>query len=335
MLSSPTLFTKITGVMLLRVTSVEFAPWSAAREAWSLTKFVYPDESRLKLFKQKVRWAVAAAIKPKRALGWFQQLQGSDLQTYVGSNRRLVFKPLRVYMSCRWGMEQKIKVLNDTYRFIRLSGVPLQNALFLAGGTRLASIGGADGCDAHLVLGCDGKYRKEGELVVSMNCAEKGEPIISMVCSLEHRPDGAWAMYVGCIQGGYGNDNKAISKVMGGLRPKAFMVFVAQEMAAALGVGRIFGIGNAIHAHKKKHIVYIPSVHGLSFDYDSLWGESDGEISANGWFEIPLSFQKRPYESIKSNKRSMYQRRYAMLDKVSEQIRSSLAGCADRPSQLH
>lgn len=90
-------------------------------------------------------------------------------------------------------------------------------------------------------------------------------------------------------------------------------------------------MGNSIHSHKKKHIVYIPSVHGLSFDYDALWSEADGKLTADGWFEMPLTSQRRSPESIKSSKRSMYARRYGMLDNVSGQIRSSLAGCAGGP----
>lgn len=319
-----TFFAKILNTVLRRCRYLRPAPCLAVREAWSLAARGYAGEPRLTILKKQTRLAFAAAIHSKAALEWFQMLQTPDLSMYARLNRRLALKPLRVYMSHRWGMCQKIKIIRDTYTCIHLFGKPLQDALIRCEGVNLARIQVTNEYVAQVLLGYDNTFRKEGELLVSLCCAELGGSIISLVFSFEYQNDGKLAMYIGCIQGRNGVDNKPVSKAMHGLWPKAFIVYVAQEIACALGAKYIYGVGNAIHSHKKKHIIYISSRHELSFDYDSLWAEVGGKPAADGWFNIPLQLQRRPSESMKSNKRSMYTRRYSMLDNVSEQIRSYL-----------
>ena len=310
--------------MLLRVSGRKFTPMLAAREAWSLARYVYPEERRLRLFKQQARWAAAASIKPNKTMEWFHLLRNSELREYAEINRRLFFKPLRVYMSSKWSIEQKIKTICDTYNFIRIFVMPLQNALLRGEDTILSTIPIADNHNAYLILGYDNKYRKEGELVVSLRYGEQGPTIASMVFSLGQQENSEWTMYIGCIQGGSAEATKAREKSMYGLRPKAFMVIVAQGIAHTLGIKHISGVGNAIHAHNKKHIIHFTPVHGLSFCYDTLWADAGGELVPSGWFKLPSRFQPRSHNRIKSNKRSMYAHRYNMLDNVFKQIQSSL-----------
>lgn len=302
------------------------ATWLAVREMWSLTARGYAGEPSLTIFKKQSSLAFAAAVHSRVFLEWLQTLQTPELNKYAGLNRRLVLKPLRVYMSLRWGINQKIKIITDTYKLIQLSGAPLQDALLRSAGVNIARIAITNDSDfdVQVLLGHDNTFRKEGELVASLWCAAFGGPVISLVFSFEYQNGSELAMYIGCIQGRKGVDNKPISKGMHGLWPKVFIVFAAQEIARALSVRYIYGVGNNIHSHKKKHIVYIPSHHELSFDYDSLWVALGGKPSPGGWYNVPLQLERRPYESMKSNKRSMYARRYAMLDNTSEQIRSAL-----------
>lgn len=300
------------------------APLSAAREAWDIATRGYAGEPRLKLLKQQLRWAFAAAVNAGAAREWFRILRTPGLSMYEGLNPRMALKPFRVYISNEWDIEQKIKTIKDTYRFIQSIGPSLQSALTRREGVDLARFVLAQDCSATVQLWYENTYRKEGELVASLCCHELGGVIISLAFSFEQRPDGDWVMYIGCIQGRTGVDNKPISKAMHGLWPRVFIVFAAQEIASSLGITHILGVGNGIHSHKNKHIIHIATHHGLTFDYDALWEEVGGKPVEGGWFAIPAQLERRPYESMKSNKRSMYTRRYAMLDDVSAQIRTSL-----------
>ncbi len=294
-----------------------------ARQAWALATALYSGESPAELFKQQFRWAFCATLHAQAIYGWFQALQKPEMQLFAELNPGLMLKPLRVYVSVRWSINRKIKIMTDTYAFIRTHRA-LLDALVRPDGITLAQFDIADYAGVRVVLDYDNRYRKEGELVVSLYHEALGGPVIALAFALERLQNGEWAMYIGCIQGLSGVDNKSISKAMHGLWPKIFIVSAAQEIARKLGVSHVYGISDAIHSHRKKRLVYIPSRHALAFDYNGLWEEVGGVAAREGWYELPLTMERRPYEEMKSNKRAMYKRRYALLDDISEQLGTAL-----------
>ena len=305
---------------------IQSTGWPAIRETWSHAASGYAGEPSLTIFKKQTRLVFTAFIHSKVFMEWLQTLKTPELSLYARLNSRLVLKPLRVYMSCKWGVDRKIKILTDTYNVISLSGVRLLNALIKPEGVCLANIANTNGQekDIQVLLRHDNTFRKEGELVVSLWSTTIGGPVVSLVFSFERTNACEIAMYIACIQGRSGFDNKILSKEMHGIWPKAVIVFIAQEIARSLNIKYIYGVGNAIHSHKMKHFIYLSSRHELSFDYDSLWMDLGGKLLSDGWFDMPLQLERRSYESMKSNKRSMYTRRYQMLDSISEQIKSAL-----------
>lgn len=300
--------------------------WLAAQNCGKFAARSYCEDAVAWRFYQRLRWGIAAAVAPRVAKGWFDEMSRPPLSSFADANPRLALKPMRVYMSTRWDRPRRVKVILDTYRFIHSRGGTLQNALLQSGGSVLARTD-ANGCGAvSIVLGVHNRFRKEGELVVSLLC--EASNVAYMSFSLENRPDGGLCLYIGCIQGsdGHKDEIKALSKAMHGLRPKALLVFVAQELARALGASDLMGVGNDILAHRCKHLIRIPFCHDLTFDYDTVWSENGGRPGPNGWFHLPLASQRRAPEEIKTNKRAMYQRRYAMLDGLSRQIGAALLG---------
>lgn len=301
----------------------ETRSWFVARQAWALATTLYSGETRAELFKQQFRWAFSAALHGSAIFTWFQALQTPELEHFAELNPGLLLKPLRVYVSVKWDITRKIKIMTDTYSFIRRNS-SLLDALTLPEGITLAQFDIADYPAVRVVLDYDNRYRKEGELVVTLWHEALGGPVIALAFTLEQLQNGEWAMYVGCIQGLAGVDNKSVSKAMHGLWPKVFIVYAAQEIARSLGISHLYGISEAIHSHRKKRMIYIPSRHALAFDYNGLWEEVGGVAAQEGWFDLPLAMERRPYEEMKSNKRAMYKRRYALLDDISEQITTAL-----------
>lgn len=293
----------------------------AAQRAWLLAHCAYPLDRTSQRLKHKLRWAFVSAFKPRLTMGWFAALEGTDMKFFAETNPRLFFKPMRVYMSTQWNKQRRIKVLLDTYRIIR-SHKQLQESLYIPEGVELATLALEGGSEAKIVLGKDEGLRKEGELVASLRTSEGA--IQSIAFSLDYQADGTLALYIGCVQGKYQNSAKVTAKAMHGLRPKALMVLIAQEIASALGAKDLFGVGNGIQAHQRKHLIQIPFLHDITFDYDSLWLELGGEPTPDKWFRLPLKHERRTHETIKANKRSMYRRRYEMMDSLSLQIRSTL-----------
>lgn len=277
---------------------------------------------------EKLRWALAAAKKPSASILWFEQMRNSCYRPFLEINPRLALKPTRVYLSTRWKMTQKIKVLQDTYNFIHQHGSFLRNSMLQPDGGILAQADLAKHGNAKIVLSHDTRFRKEGEFVLSLWISSLTTAVAFLSFALESHSDGTCTCYIGCLQGGKeGNQKEAVvtaSKAMHGLRPKAALVFVAQEMARSFGARELLGVGNDIQAHRCKHIIHIPFLHDYTFDYNATWTEVGGAPDKDGWYRLPLETYRHAREDIKANKRSMYLKRYAMMDDISRQIYSRL-----------
>ena len=117
---------------------------------------------------------------------------------------------------------------------------------------------------------------------------------------------------------------RGLEKSMHGLRPKSLMLFGSQEVAHALGVKNICGVSNTKQVYKRKVLIPLPGLRKMPFDYDGFWIEADGKLGEDGWFHLPARLEKRDSAEMKPNKRSMYRKRYAMLDDISQQIHQAL-----------
>ena len=294
----------------------------AAKMGWSIAESCYIN----RLTYEKLRWGLVAAIRPSTSIKWFEQMESAHFVPFLKINPRLALKPTRVYMSTRWKMTKKIKVLQDTYNFIHQSGAFLQNSLLQPEGGIIAQADLGKHGNATIVLSYDTRFRKEGEFVLSLRISSLTRAIAFLSFSLENDPDGPCSCYIGCLQGGKeGNQKEDVvtaSKAMHGLRPKAALVFVAQELTRAFGARELLGVGNDIQAHRRKHIIHIPFIHDYTFDYNSTWTDVGGTPGKEGWYRLPLETYRHPREDIKTNKRSMYLKRYAMMDEISQQINS-------------
>jgi uncharacterized protein VirK/YbjX len=300
----------------------------AARRAWVLSAGIYRAEGLLRRMKQNLRWAAIAAARPLEALGWFARMQSGDLQPFAEANPLLPLKPMRAYLSARWGLVRRTKVMRETYAFVHWRGGAVREALLQqeGGGVILASISLGDLGPAELWLGFDNRFRKEGEFAITLRCPEQGGRISSLSFALEWHQNGL-VIYAGCVQGrAEGEDGfmKALQKAMYGLRPKALVVFAAQEIARGLGAREFLGAGNSIQVHRRKHLIHLSWIHELTFDYDVFWEELGGHKAVDGWFYLPRKARRRTREEIKPNKRTMYTRRYALMDDFAAQIKASL-----------
>jgi len=113
--------------------------WRAASRAWKWSQRVYCFNSNgLSLFKRHLRWATAAALSPQEALDWFAFHDEPAIRGFSQANPRLIFRALTSYMSVRWDLARRTKVIQDTYRFLVSQGGFLEKAMQSPGGMTLA-----------------------------------------------------------------------------------------------------------------------------------------------------------------------------------------------------
>ena len=300
--------------------------WKAARKAWHWSLQVYQAGSRRSQLKRHLRWATAAALRPEASLNWFSFHEDPAHAGFVAANPRLVFRAMTSYMSVRWNLARRTRVIMDTYGFIARRGGLLAEALQRPEGAVLARLDLERGVQARIRLCSDAQFRKEGELSVFLEMEGLEGSVTGMALSLEQ--EGEWVLRIGGMQGRKGGEEetiKLLTKAMHGLRPKNLMVLLAQELALVLGIAAIRGVGNRIQVYRARlNHPFMPK-RNIRFDFDSLWSEVGGVELPDGWFGLPLTTARRGPDEIKPNKRSMYAKRYALLDELRMQIWEQLA----------
>lgn len=312
---------KVTKILALKSTRTRYG--SAVQQALRYWRSAYGDENSKYAKKQKWKVVFHSLLAPKFALKWFEVINSYDFSDVVKSRPLLYIKPFRTYISIQWNRNKRLKVIMDSYRFMRIHSGVFNDFICHRQDLILAEIELKNGMTAHLKLGYFDQFRKEGEIVLFLDCLELGGRISSTAFSFNENNNGEWICFVGCVQGHANNDYdsaKVIQKLMHGIRPNAFIVFALQELCRQLGCERILCAGDSIHTYRQKHAIHIQKLHAIDFDYDKFWQESLAEPVEDGWYQLPLQAERREMKDLKPKRRASYRKRYAMLDEVSISI---------------
>jgi uncharacterized protein VirK/YbjX len=97
------------------------------------------------------------------------------------------------------------------------------------------------------------------------------------------------------------------------------LTFALQRVATHYGLKEIKAVTTEGH-------VYNADAKGkrIKTDYNGFWEEAGGEMSDDGFYLLPLTEERKSMEEIKSNKRSMYRKRFEMMDDIALQIDKNL-----------
>lgn len=129
------------------------------------------------------------------------------------------------------------------------------------------------------------------------------------------------ALLIAVIQGPNFEGSKEIVKTLTkqchGLRPAYLMVEAMKALTLTLGYKTLLGIPQKYQnksrlIQSKRYVV----------DYDAIFQESAGKLGK--YWTLPLNFETKSLEEIPSKKRSMYRKRYAMLDNLLASMKSVL-----------
>ena len=110
---------------------------------------------------------------------------------------------------------------------------------------------------------------------------------------------------------------KLLTKKCHGLRPAYLMVEAMKALTNVLGYSALWGI-----PHKYQNKSRIVQSKRYVVDYDAIFAESAGALK--DYWELPLHFETKNMDDIPSNKRSMYRKRYAMLEQLQENMATAL-----------
>lgn len=128
-------------------------------------------------------------------------------------------------------------------------------------------------------------------------------------------------LFIGGIQGRNGEEilslYRDLTKDFHGIRPRDFMLEILRMFARSLSVTHIYAVADAFKISRHK---YFGERGAPGLFYDEIWEERGGTRIDETRFELPCDSPRRDLEEIPSKKRSMYRKRYEMLDQIESAI---------------
>jgi uncharacterized protein VirK/YbjX len=131
------------------------------------------------------------------------------------------------------------------------------------------------------------------------------------------------ALYIGALQGSREglSINKELTKLFWGCRPKNLIMHALRILAQCLSINKIYAVSNGgFYANN-----YLHQDRKLKTSLDDFWLESGGKLSDDQrFFILPVIEHRKTIEEVVSNKRNLYRKRFAVLDRIADDIVSNL-----------
>ncbi|MGQ0443217.1 MAG: DUF535 family protein [Methylophilaceae bacterium] len=175
-----------------------------------------------------------------------------------------------------------------------------------------------------LVLDKPRWFVREGEIV--LNIFQNDLRVMSVAFTLGYSQN-ELVLYIGGIQGihsGVSSEKsleiiKHLTKDFNGLRPRSFVLVVLRMIATRVGASKILAIDQA-HRHHWHPFFKSPAKNLGHANYDEIWKDNDGVAGDDGFYQLKTSTAHKDLNEIDSKKRSMYRKRFDMLDQIQQQI---------------
>lgn len=164
-------------------------------------------------------------------------------------------------------------------------------------------------------------HKKEGHLAIQLDLGEKR--VYQGIFWIARNPDNEIALWIGALQGAPGglNMNRALTKYFFGCRPQNLIIHVIQFFAHYLEIKRIYAVSN-FGFFTKNHVRFDRK---LKTSLDEIWQEIGGRACRDArFFELPDWGIRKDLDEIKSQKRSLYRKRFALLDLIDESTANSI-----------
>ncbi|SHH02047.1 DUF535 family protein [Chryseobacterium vrystaatense] len=294
-------------------------------KAWKFAEIAFNNERKKYKRKQQYKSFVLTLLNHKPSRYWFEILESDRYKEVLSQRPRLFLKPFKVYLSTQYSIHQRIKIICDTYDFIYDKQI---EKVIWGEDHVICEFALKNGLPAKLMIGYNDRYRKEGELVLSLVIDHLDGNVASLSFAVEKSENNRWLCRIGCLQGRPVVNGiyvtKEAQKLMNGIRPKAFLIEILQEFCKTLDIASINAIGGKCQAQNRKHFIHIPLLHAIPFSYNEFWEEMGGKDLGNNWYVLPSVTSRKNITDIKSEKRSGYKKRYVLVDSVKGSLRDYL-----------
>ena len=281
-------------------------PW-----AWSASKQADPS------LKLRIKFVLAALHAPSLS----RRLASADVSSPIG--RLLAEWPQTIgtilwpYQCAAWDAEMRFRRIAEHLKTAeQIPGLMLapDDKIVLAD---LSSISAG----VSLIIDRPPWLAREGHLTLSL--FKDAFRAFTVSFSLVGGPEPE--LFIGGLQGRQSAEildlYRDLTKDFAGMRPRDFLLEALRLFAVKIGIRHIFGVADE---HKISRHKYFAGKDTAGLCYDEVWLERGGSRIAATHFELPLAGSRRPLEDISRKKRSMYRRRYDMLDEIDAALPQDL-----------
>lgn len=267
---------------------------------------------------KRAKYCVRGLVFARHTREWFDFLGSPPLAFIVENNPCLFHKLQRPYLNRTFNTLQRLEALKQHYNFVvRHFSPELIAQIFRSEGKVLAELRPETGGLLELRL-TFGKMQKEGDLTICLESCEPKKRIATLSFSVSKCEGNSREIFIGGLQGDKAANEQvvvSITRALYGLRPKALLFFVLQQLADCWGICRIQAVSDDLHIYR-----HFQSRRKVAASYNKFWIECGGLPAYDGTFDLPVVFRPRDISAIRVNKRQLYRRRYVMLEGIRAQI---------------
>ena len=158
------------------------------------------------------------------------------------------------------------------------------------------------------------------EGLLTLNFTRNNVGIYHINFSIGQRPDGQLEILIGALQGyqGAGDIYKEMTKAFFGYRPKNVILYALRSLGQRLGVKEIRAVSN--YGFQANNHMF-RSNRKLKTSLDDFWLQAEGALAEDRrFFNLPILEKRKTMEEISTHKRNLYRKRFAVLDKLDEDL---------------
>ncbi|MGN1393901.1 MAG: VirK/YbjX family protein [Succinivibrionaceae bacterium] len=254
--------------------------------------------------------------------------KNNKLAVCVDEKPMVLIKVLRPYCVANLTINERFQYLFEHYNFLADNLESLIPQFYSEEGVYLGTPN--EEYDAHLVLKYDDTFRREAELSLSFVNHEKIK-LYSVAFNFFKNKSGEYVIAITSLQGVsplIKEDNalvvKELTKACFGYQPRYMLLEIIFEIAKTLQIKDVYAIRTNSHVYKDER--YIKKfLDKMISDYDVVWENFNAQEIDNKNFVKITSNPRKSIEEIVSKKRSMYKKRYSMMDSIYEIVKKTLA----------
>lgn len=255
----------------------------------------------------------------------------SKLAQYLAARPEIWEMVLTPYLAACWNSSERLQRVLDHCNTCEKLGplltAPWNGYVVL---TSLPEIGPS----YRLILDQPRWLLREGQSAISLWNGEDRLFSLSYCLSSE---EGTLIAYVGGLQGRTGENildrYRELTKRAHGMRPTDLTVELFRMFCQSIGVDHICCVSDEIRQHKSRYYLQRGAETVIMRQYNRIWTERGAHQGGDGFFTLPTAKQRRATPDIPRNKRTMYRRRYEMLDAIGSRI-ALLTTTDVKPDQL-